>query len=271
MKHLLIILIALVCCFGSVAEAQAITKAKSSKVAETLEYDIYFHLGFIWKKAGRGSLNLLEETDINGNKRMHGQVFGRSLSIIEYIMAVRDTLECWYTPEYIPIEYCKKTHEGSYKAIEHNTYSTTFKDSGQQGIDDIEKVQIHIDRWRNKKGSDQKSYTSSTVTYDYLSLFYRIRSLDFSTIKPGTTITIPVVSGVKVEQMKVKYIEETTCKLNKGNKRPAYKIELRFNVKGEDGAPLYVWLTKDKAKIPLCVVIHLKRVGSIQCEIANLK
>lgn len=268
MKQIFIVLAILASIFGSATEALAITEAKSSKKTETLNYDIFYHWGLIWKKAGCGSLNLLEETDIYGNKRMHGQVFGRSLSFIEYFMAVRDTLECWYTPEYVPIEYCKRTHEGSYKAIERNIYTTSFKDGGT-GIDDIENVQIKIDRWRNKKGRDQKTYTSSKATYDYLSIFYRIRSLDFSKINPGTTISLPVVSGVKIEQMKVKFIEETTCKLDKGKKYPAYKIELRFNVKGEDGAPLYVWLTKDEARVPLCVVIHLKRVGSIQCEIAN--
>lgn len=268
MKNFIIILAIIASAFGSAPEALAITEAKSSKKTETLNYDIFYHWGIIWKKAGRGSLSLYEETDANGDKRMHGQVFGRSLSFIEYIMAVRDTLDCWYTPEYVPIEFCKRTHEGSYKAIERNTYTTTFNGDGK-GIDDIESVQINIDRWRNKKGSDKKSFTSKNVTYDYLSLFYRIRSLDYSTIKPGTTISLPVVSGIKVEQMKVKYLEETTCKLDKGKKYPAYKIELRFNVKGEDGAPLYVWLTKDEARIPLCVIIHLKRVGSIQCEIAN--
>ena len=239
MKKFIIILAIIASAFGSATEALAITEAKYSKKTETLNYDIFYHWGFIWKKAGSGSL-----------------------SFIEYIMAVRDTLDCWYTPEYVPLEFCKRTHEGSYKAIERNTYTTTFNGDGK-GIDDIESVQINIDRWRNKKGSDKKSFTSKNVIYDYLSLFYRIRSLDYSTIKPGTTISLPVVSGIKVEQMKVKYLEETTCKLDKGKKYPAYKIELRFNVKGEDGAPLYVWLTKDEARIPLCVIIHLKRVGSI--------
>lgn len=262
MKHLIIIFTVIACLFGS-TNTLAITKAKTSKQVESLEYDVYYHWGIIWKKAGNGILSLQEETTADNSKRMHGQIVGKTLSFIEYIMAVRDTLDCWYTPEYVPIEFCKKTNEGSYKAIERNYYNTSYK--GEK----IDSTTVNISRWRNKKGSDSKSYKVQGAAFDMLSVFYRVRGLDFSNTKPGTTFRYPVFAGIKMQWMNVKYIGEETCKLRSGKKFPSYKVELAINTKGEDGAPLHVWLSKDKAHRPLSVIIQLRRIGAIQCEIVE--
>lgn len=248
--------------------AYAVTKAKTSKKTETLEYDVFYHWGIIWKKAGHGYLNLYEETTADNAKRMHGQVTAKTLSFIEYIMAVRDTLDTWYTPDYVPIEFCKKTNEGSYKAIERNIYSPTYKSSGTKP-EDVENTAVEIQRWRVKKGNDTKKYDTKGAAYDMLSIFYRMRGLDYSKMKPGTTLKYPVFAGIKMQWLTVKYIKETTCKLRNGKSYPTYKVELAFNVKGEDGVPMEVWVSKDKDHRPLSVVIQLKRIGAIQCEIVE--
>lgn len=267
-KYTFIFITVIACIFGNFTESSAITKAKASKKTESLEYDIYYHWGIIWKKAGKGTLNLYEETASDNTKRMHGQIVGKTLSFIEYIMAVRDTLDCWYTPEFVPIEFCKKTHEGSYNAIEQNYYTTKYKESGKT-YNDVASTKVNIRRWRNKKGSDSKEYNINSPAYDMLSIFYRVRGLDFSKLKPGTTLSFSVFAGIKMQQMKVRYIEETTCKLSNGKKYPAYKVELKINTKGEDGAPLHVWLSKDPAHRPLSVIIQLRRIGAIQCELVE--
>lgn len=267
MKRIFVILTILVCYFGH-SETFAITKPKDSKMVECLEYDVFYHWGIIWKKAGHGYLNLYEEIADNDSKRMHGQVTGKTLSFIEYIMAVRDTLDCWYTPEYVPIEFCKKTNEGSYKAIERNYYSPTFKTSGTKA-EDVESTVVDIHRWRNKKGNDTKKFTTKGAAYDMLSIFYMMRGLDYSKLKPGTTLKYPVFAGIKMQWLTVKYVEETSCKLRNGTRYPAYKVELAFNVKGEDGVPMVVWVSKEKDHRPLSIVIQLKRIGAIQCEIVE--
>lgn len=250
--------------------AYAVTKAKTSQKTETLEYDVFYHWGIIWKKAGRGELNLYEETTADNSKRVHGQLTGKTLSFIEHIMAVRDTLDCWYSPDYVPIEFCKKTNEGSYKAIERNYYTSVLKEK-EKGLvpDNVATTKVDIKRWRNKKGNDNKQFSISEPAYDMLSVFYKVRSLDFSTMKPGTKLTFTVFSGIKMQQMNVKFVEKTTCKLRSGKTYPAYKVELAINTKGEDGAPLHVWLSTDNSHHPISVIINLKRIGAIQCEIVK--
>lgn len=267
MKKIIVLLTLMACIVGN-CDVFAVTKTKTSKQTESLKYDIFYHWGFIWKKAGQGTLTLAAETDVEGNLRMHGRIVGRSLSIVESLMAVRDTLDCWYTPDYVPIEFCKNTNEGSYKAIERNYYTSYYNGNGiSKG--DVDSTMIRVDRWRNKKGSDTKTHSVKGAAYDMLSAFYMVRGLDFSKMKPGTKFKIPVVAGIKLQWMTIKYAGLSTCKMRNDKKIQAYKVELAINTKGEDGAPLHVWLSKDSSHRPLSVTIQLRRIGAIQCDLVE--
>lgn len=243
---------------GMMAPAWAVTKAKSSKLEETLKYDVYYHWGFIWKKAGSGVLNLWDEKLPDNTQRKHSQLCGRTLSIAESLMKVRDTLECWYDTNIIPYEYFKKTNEGSYQAIERNYYHPK-QDS----------TSVDIYRWRNKKGNDRKTVTTAGEAYDMLTIFYKLRSLDFDNMKPGTRLRFYIVAGIKGKWMNMQYNGKSTCTLRSGKQYPSHNMELTFESKDSDSTPLQVWLSQTPDHRPLSVVIQLKRIGSIQGEIVE--
>lgn len=253
---------------GSVNPAEAITKAKSSTKKESLKYEAYWHWGFIWKKAGSGILNLWEEEGIDGKERMHGQLCGRSLSIVESIMKVRDTLDCWYTPAMIPIEYCKKTNEGSYQAIERNFYKS-FTNGKELLPENVDSTQVDIYRWRVKKGNDRKRHSVNAVGYDMLSIFYVIRQLDYSQMKKGDKLQFRVHAGIKAQWLTVNYQGPTTCTLKNGKQYDSEKILLTFSSKDSDSTPLEVWLAATPDHRPLSVIIQLKRIGAVQGEIVE--
>lgn len=258
MKKILSLVI--ICLVASlVSPASAITKAKESKLEETLNYDVYYHWGFIWKKAGSGVLSLADEKANDGTSRKHGKLCGRTLNFVESLMKVRDTLECWYNPETItPIEYCKLTHEGSYNATERNYYRT---------VGDSTRCDIY--RWRSKKGNDRKSVATYGEAYDMLTIFYKVRSLDFENMKPGQKFKYYIVAGIKGKWMNATYLGKSTCTLRSGKEYPAYRLEFTFESKDSDSTPLQVWLSREPDHRPLSVVIQLKRIGSIQGEIVE--
>lgn len=254
--------------------ASAIGAAKTSKKTESLKYNAYWHWGFIWKLAGSGTLNLYEETDANGNERLHGQLCGRSLSIVETIMKVRDTLDCYYTPEMIPLEYCKKTNEGSYKAVERNYYHTYVDGkmvSNPFGVkfEDVDSTQVDVQRWRIKKGNDHKKVRNDGVGFDMLSVFYELRHINYDTMSKGQRVSYAITAGIKNKQVNITYKGKDTCTLKNGKKYPAYLVELTFSSKDSDSTPIQAWLSTDPDKRPLSVVIHLKRIGSVQGEIVE--
>ncbi|MBQ0057234.1 MAG: DUF3108 domain-containing protein [Bacteroidales bacterium] len=273
MKQILIAILTVFCLINAMP-ALAVTKAKSSDKVESLKYDAYYHKGFIWIKAGSGVLTQWDEQTDDGKNRKHAQLCGRTLSIAESLMKVRDTLECWYNPDVLPIEYVKKTNEGSYQAIERNYYHI-FDDGNLKEISDgldpavIDSTKIDVYRWRNKKGNDRKTIVNGGEAYDMLTIFYKIRSLDFDNMAAGTKLKYYIVSGIKGRWMNVHYMGKTTCTLRSGKQYPAHRIELTFQSKDSDSTPLQVWLAQSPDHRPLSVIIQLKRIGSIQGEIVE--
>lgn len=259
---------------GTVQPMLAISKAKSSRQTESLKYNAYWHWGFIWKLAGSGTFDTYEEQVNDSTVRYHSQVCGRSLSIVESIMKVRDTLDSYYTAERIPIEYSKKTHEGSYSAIERNYYRSFDNGKVQTNVynlkrSQVDSTQIDIYRWRSKKGNDRKKVSNIGVGLDMLSIFTEIRNLDFSRLKKGDKLNFFITSGVKNRPLFVTYNGQQTCTLKNGKKYPSHSITLTFGTKDSDSTPLHAWLSTDPDHRPLSIIIDLKRIGSVQGEIVE--
>lgn len=274
MKRILCLAIAMIGMVAAMQPVFAIGAAKTTKQTESLKYNAYWHWGFIWKQAGSGTLNLFEETDAKGNTRLHGQLCGRSLSIVETIMKVRDTLDCYYTPEMIPLEYCKKTNEGSYKAIERNYYHTYV--DGQIAAnpfevkpEEVDSTTVDIYRWRVKKGNDRKKVSNEGVGFDMLSIFYKLREIDYEKMTKNQRVSYRITAGVKNKQVNITYKGKSDCTLKNGKKYPAYLVELTFSSKDSDSTPIQAWLSTDPDHRPLSVVIQLKRIGAVQGEIVE--
>jgi hypothetical protein len=234
---------------------------------ESLKYDVYYHWGILWKKAGSGVLSLREEKNAQGETQLHGRLAARSLSIVETIMKVRDTLDTYMTTDYLPLSYEKRTHEGSYNAVEHNSYRYTRKDEGAAlAPGNVLSTQVDIRRWRSKKGSDSAHLSTEGVAYDMLSIFYILRRLDFDHMAQGTQRSYPIFSGIKSTPMYIEYRGTETCQLRNGKAYTAHRLELYFKSKDSDHTPLQVWLSSDASHKPLKVIIQLSRIGAIQGE-----
>lgn len=268
MKKLLYVLILM----GTLCQIAPL-RAETNRIEE-LTYDVYFHLGFIWAKAGRGILSYSDETAADGNVKKHGQLAAKSLNVVEHIMKVRDTLDCWMNDQLIPIEFSKKTHEGKYNSIEHNKYTTTWKSpSASHTAENVASSNIKIDRWLQKgkeaPRTEDTIYVVNEPAYDMLSLFYVIRDLEFSKLSTGTKMKYACFSGLKKDWINVEFQGEEHIKLRNGKEHDAYLVFLTFATKGQDSTPLKVWLSKTQDHRPLKVIIGLKRIGSVQGEIVE--
>ena len=261
------------CCLlfmGMGSRVMAEDKVIESTQKESLKYDVYYHWGFIWKKAGSGILSLHDEKLENGENRLHGRLAGRSLSIVESLMKVRDTLYTYMTPNYLPLGYAKLTHEGSYNAKEYNYYNYLKKDStAALTIDNIDSTYVDIFRWRQNKGNSEAHFTIAEPGYDMLSIFYTLRRMNFSMMRKGEEHTFYIFSGIAKTPMHIQYRGMEVCEMRNGRRQSAYRLELYFKSKDSDKTPLQVWLSTDASHKPLKVIIQLKRIGSIQGELVE--
>lgn len=274
MKRLFVLAILISCLLSQGLPLCAIPKAKTQQKVESITYDVYYHLGFIWAKAGQGTLSLSKETEADGTERIHGQLAAKSLSIVEHLMRVRDTLDTWMSPSYLPREFVKKTHEGKYNCIERNNYQISLKDDKIELTPaNVKRSTVKVHRWR-KKGSDAATNRDTThvvnePAYDMLSLFYAMRQMDFATMKKGESRKMATFPGLKKEWYKVEYCGKEKVTLRNGKKYDTYCVLITVSTKDQDKTPIKAWLTTSKEHKPLKVIIDLARIGSIQAEIVN--
>lgn len=281
-SHLYIIII--IACAMLALPAHAVTQnetpspdpksvtASSISNNENLSYSIYFHMGFIWAKAGQGKLTYKKETTKSGQTQYHGRLAAQSLSIVEHIMKVRDTLDCWFNADMVPTRFRKGTHEGSYNSVALNTYAPYWHDNeAGNTLTNVDSTFVTINRWR-KKGDDPRhddieKFTNKGVAYDMLSVFYSIRRLDYSTMKKGKKLQFVCYDGLKCQTINVEFMGKETCELRNEKKYSSYLVHLTFDTKGQKNTPLQVWLSTTSDHRPVKAVIGLKRIGSVQCEI----
>lgn len=272
MKKILVYILILACTLGKYSAAQAIVNPSKQDQTEKLSYNVYFHLGFIWAKAGQGTLSFYNEELADGTQLKHGKLAAKSLNVVEHIMKVRDTLDTWMNNELIPTEFVKKTHEGKYNSVEHNIYTPTWKNHSKTlDAENVASSSVKIHRWLQKgKESPTTKDTAFVVNeaaYDMLSLFYVVRGFDYTTLKKGTKMKFACFSGLKKDWINVEYKGVENIELRNGKHHTAYLVYLTFATKGQESTPLKVWLSQTPDHRPLKVIIGLKRIGSVQCEI----
>ena len=146
--------------FGPAIKALTITN-------ETLNYQVVFHWGVIWKHAG--DITLTTTKTANG---YNSRLTGKTRSWADKIYTVRDTLKCSMTSNFRPTKYEKLTHENSYYA--HDIVAFTNSSNS---------TSAHCTRYRKNKPTANLNLSANGVAYDMLSVFFMLRNIDFDKMK----------------------------------------------------------------------------------------
>jgi hypothetical protein len=104
-----------------------------------------------------------------------------------------------------------------------------------------------------KKNSPETKNTFSIggSTHDVISLFYKVRTMDFSKFKDGQTISLMIVFDEKQVPVTLKYMGKETVNAGNLGKKECYKISIGAKtdaLRGKDKN--LIWLTADAKKIP---------------------
>lgn len=234
----------------------ALFSAQAEKFSdESVNYNIYFKVGFIHKQAGRAKLILQ-----NDGNRYSVALYARTEPWADRFYRVRDTLLSSFDIHTLaPVRYQRIAHEGGRYAWD----IIRFSHDGNTVNGDCKRYR------RGKKDKETSestlSLTAQGVTVDLLSSFYYIRSFDYLSLKPGDTRTVNIFSGKRKELLKITYLGKETIKINK-EKVDTYKINFTFTSEGKKKTsdPIEAWLSISPGHIPLKLVGHLK-IGQIQC------
>lgn len=216
---------------------------------ETLNYEIVYQWGMIWKHAGDATLSINKSG--NGYK---AQLTGKTRSWADKVYPVRDTLKCTMDANLKPLLYEKLTHEKSYYARDVVKYSYNYSHTSAR-----------CTRYR-KDGTTTIDLSAKSQAYDMLSVFYMLRSLDYTELSGKKNYTTIIFSGKEKEYLTINYKGVETIKLRDGKKRKAHCISFKFTQEGgkKSSDNISVWISTDDNHIPLLLVGKLP-VGEVKC------
>ena len=217
--------------------------------SETLNYQIVYQWGMVWKHAGDATLSIKRSGD--GYKAM---LTGKTRSWADKVYPVRDTLKCTMKSDMAPLRYEKLTHEKSYYARDVLDFKYNYSHTSATAK-----------RYR-KSGNTTVQLDAKCQAYDMLSVFYMLRNLNFDQMAKNKAITTVIFSGKEKEYLTIRYRGVENVKLRDGSKRQAYRVTFKFTQEGgkKSSDDLDAWMATDESRIPLLLVGKLP-VGEVKC------
>lgn len=208
---------------------------------ETLNYVITYKWGLITKDSGDATLSLK-----NQGSKYYIKLTGKTRPWADGMFQVRDTLiSVMDKAKFRPLSYTKVAHEGGKyaKDVIEYTYSGNH-------------VSGKATKYREKKGqtkNENLELSATGDTFDMLSVFYWLRTIDPATLPIGQKVTATLFSGSHEETVKIWKAGEKTIKMRDGSKRDAWHMKFTFTSKGgkKTSDDIDAWISKDGKRIPL--------------------
>lgn len=222
---------------------------------ESLNYVISYKWGLIHKDAGEALLSLRNRGD-----KFEVTLTGKTKPWADKFYQVRDTLKGTILKNGLkPLSYTKISHEDETYGFDEIIYSY----SGENVTGAAKSL------WVNKKGKrkeKEKTFESKGPTFDMLSVFYFLRTIDFASLTAGKTITATIFSGSKIETLTIRGVGKEMLKLRNKTQREAYHIKFKFTTEGKKKSSddLDAWISVDEPHIPLQIVGSLP-IGQVRC------
>lgn len=205
---------------------------------ETLNYQIVYHWGLIWKHAASATMEIRD----CGNT-YDAKLYAKTLSWVDKIYKVRDTLYSTIDKNgFVPVKYIKATNEK--KHIGRDIVEFQKQDGVTTGF---------CTRIRPGKEDFKITLNTEGDAYDMLSVFYLLRNLDMEKLKADKTYSTTVFSGKRKERLDITYVGEDNIKLRDKSRHNAYHIKFTFTEEGKakSSDDIDTWISKDDMRIPL--------------------
>lgn len=226
---------------GIGASLPASGSAKTNFSDETLRYVLTYKWGLVTKDSGEATLTLR-----NKGNNYNITLTGKTKPWADSFFSVRDTLSSVISKkDFRPQSYIKTAHEGGKYSKDVITY--TYGGSVVGG-----NVTKHREK-KDKIKTENLQLTATGETYDMLSVFYWLRTIDLDNLATGKKIKSTLFSGSFAETVTIWKVGEETVKMRDGSRRPAWHLKFTFTSKGgkKSSDDMDAWISKDSAHIPL--------------------
>jgi len=235
------------------------SQALPFKSGEKISYTVYYNLAWIWVDAAVVEFSVSDSL-YNKQDLFYFESIGYSRQSYDWIFKVRDRFTSFASKtDLAPVNYCRKTQEGSHKV--NNRYYFSH---------DIKQIRTFIDD--SDKGGIQDTISFSSPVFDVLTASYFFRAVNFSNMKEGQTIAINTVMDNELVKLQIEFLGEEIIEHKNKKSYSTFKFKTKA-IEGsvfDKNSEIVVWISKDKNHIPLKVESEIL-VGSVIAYLSEVR
>lgn len=251
MKKLLLILTVLLAANSVLSQEN-----KAVKSGEKFIYAASYNMSGLMTQLAQVTMET-ETVKTSKNTLLHLSCQAKTYSKWDSFFKIRDLYESYVNPITLrPSLYKRDIFEGKYTKKE----KYIFKSDGKT-----------IESTVNKKNMPEtkKTFQVGGATQDVVSILYKLRTIDFSTFKPGQIKAFTVVFDQKEMAVGAKYMGKETISAGNLGKKVCYKISIGAKTQALRGTDKnIIWLTADESKVPALIKFSIP-VGTGQLTLTN--
>lgn len=224
---------------------------------ETLTYVA----GYSVFEAGQATVHLDKKFhDINGKKCYKVDVNGKSIGMFGMGMKIRDLWQSYFDPEtLLPVQFNRDIIEGGYTLEEKIDFDQ------ENGLAKVE--------WKKKDLPEihNEEYEMSPQSFDVISGYYLLRTLDYSQYAEGDTISMNTFWENKGYSFDIIFLGKEKCSTKFGRIESYVLSPIMPENQLFSGAhPIKFWVSDDVNRIPLKVQAELI-VGAVSVNLVRYK
>ena len=216
---------------------------------EEVTYDVYFKWGILMPRAGEGKLTFNPAVYGSAPASLYRMTFQTS-KFFDSIYKMRDTIECYYAPDYALLHSSKRINEGGYYLTDELTFS----------YDSRTQTRVHSRRYTPQTMKiDTVIPVTQAYVFDMLGAVFFLRTLDCRQLKSGVAFPATVISGRDLVRISYRYTGEVTLELA-GIHYHAHHfyIDIYDSAFSQSKSAAEVWVGNDGNRLPLKVRSKLK-------------
>jgi hypothetical protein len=244
---------------SAAAQGQCSINNTSFRSGESANYNVYYHLGFIWLHAAEVSFKT-EPIVYKGKNAYHFTSIGKTLPNYNWIYEVNDRFESKADSATLnPFWFFNYTSEGGKRST--NTYQF-----------DSPKEKIYIQTQADHSPAKNDTLSLKGCVFDLLTAIYACRNFDFDEKKVNDTIPLNLLIDDKIYPLHLRYLgkEEISTSDSLSYSCQKFSILLVEGTIFNAGENMFVWVTNDKARIPIRIEAKIL-IGSIVANLISYK
>ena len=241
-------LLVLLLLLSGVTGAQTIPVKERFNAGEVVQYELYFKWGILMPRAGQATLSI-KDTRYEDNPAYHYNLLFRTSGMFEKIFSMRDTIDCYFTPEMLLLRSEKRVNENDYYLIDDLKFSYT------KG-----KTSAHSHRYTPSRTKIDTMIVSEQYMFDMLGATMYLRSLDWDNMKQGDEFPFHVVIGRDRINISFRYTGQQIVERNETLKYRTrhFYIDIFDDAFTQSKAAAEIWIGDDENHIPVKIRAKLK-------------